>query len=205
MIVFHHELYDIKTPENTIVKYPFEYYIRYLTEKYPIMPKSLYSFVLFGNTPNKMYTPLTGLYPKPEYVTNTIFSENLESNFDYQYWKQLIEDPESSMLIKSILKIEYELGPDCLITIQIDDRHEGISEYIFQSLQLYLREAYGIAPAVVYTTEDVEDFVLNMDKYPNGFSSEGLDRITRELQEISEAEYLKNGGSNNVGFEPMAT
>ena len=109
------------------------------------------------------------------------------------------------MLIKSILKIEYELGPDCLITIQIDDRHEGISEYIFQSLQLYLREAYGIAPAVVYTTEDVEDFVLNMDKYPNGFSSEGLDRITRELQEISEAEYLKNGGSNNVGFEPMAT
>ena len=194
MIVFHNENYPVVI-NGQVVKYPFEYYLRFLADKYNPMPKSLYSFILFGNQLNKMYTPLNGLYPKPEYVTNTVFSEDLESNFDYQYWKQLIEDPESHNLILRIMKIEYDNGPNCLISIQIDETHEGIKEVISQSLQLFLREAYGIAPSILYTTEDLEDFVINMDKYPSGFSSEGLDRITRELQMVSENEFLQKGGA----------
>lgn len=203
MIVFNHMNYQMTMVDQEGVQkqvnLPFIYLFGQLSEQYMIMKKNLYSFVLFGGTPASNCIILNKLFPKEEYVSkDAIFYGRTESDFDYMYWKQLLEDKETFEQVLQILRIEYFEGPNAVISIQMSDDHSGLTEVIEQSLQLFFREIFGLAPSTIMNYEDLIDFVANIDNYPNGFSSEGLERVTKMIQDADEAILLVQGNPMEV-------
>ena len=141
----------------------------YISHK-PIYPFTLYGYTMQGDV-------LTGLQPDLSLIPRECVLNDTEEDFDYYYWKQLLESEPSKQCLYKILYLEYLYGPNCIICIQTNIE-SPFSMSVTESLMTFISSAYGLSPKLILTYEDLYDALV--DEY-SGFSQEGISRITQDM------------------------
>ena len=135
-----------------------------------IIPFTLFGFYTQGET-------LSGLYPDPDYIPREAAMRDTEADFDYWYWKQLLECERSAFQVYKIMYHEYLDGVNNLICISTQDSPYRNS--VTESLMNFLNVMYGVDPKIINSLEDLYDPGIYE---PGSFSRDGIMRITRDME-----------------------
>lgn len=131
-------------------------------------------FTLFGMNQQGAY--LGGLMPDESIIPSHYIMNDTEPEFDYMYWKQLLESEVSQQNLGCILFPEYLYGPDIFICIMTQDTPYRMS--ITESLINFLNMIYGLDAKLVNSIEDI--YELDISDY-TGFSEDGLRKVTTDM------------------------
>lgn len=136
--------------------------------------KPIIDFTLFGMNQQGAY--LGGLMPDESIIPSQYIMNDTEPEFDYMYWKQLLENEISQQNLGCILFPEYMYGPDIFICIMTQDTPYRMS--ITESLINFLNMIYGLDAKLITRIEDL--YELDISEY-TGFSEDGLRRVTADM------------------------
>lgn len=137
--------------------------------------KMVFLFTLYGM--HMQGEMLSGLLPDMSTIPAECILNETESDFDYYYWKQLLENEWSKQYVYKLMFYEYQYGPNCLILIQTD-LNSPFASSVTESLSTFINVMYGLDPKTVYAFDDLCDALV--DPY-SGFSTDGIRRITQDM------------------------
>lgn len=155
---------------------PLGEYLNQLMMNGFIQPMNIVQYTLFGM---QQLGEMIQIYPDESYIPTEYIINDTESNFDYYFWKQIQEDPKCMMEKLKILEPEYIDGARTIILIQTDFSSQ-FKTSITESLIGYLKTFYGVDPKIIMNYEDIQENTFHY----SGFSSEGLYRLSKELEFI---------------------
>lgn len=142
-----------------------------------VRPMIINHFTLFGL--RVVGEVLSGLIPDEQYVPAQFILQDTESDFDYFYWRQLLEKPESFMDLMRFLSVEFQIGPQALNIIWIQDDYQ-YKRSIYESLGNFLNAMYGLDIKYITSLDDIyepDSFPVNFSQ----FSQEGIARMTNDM------------------------
>lgn len=141
---------------------------RYISENLLIYPYTLFGYQNQGIV-------LSGLMPSEDYIPKEEILNDTESNFDYYYWKQLMESSDAFMQLTQILVREYNHGPNCVNLIQTTTGNYQMS--VTESIKGYINAMYGLDVILVM---DKNDLYRSLLAGYSSFSREGIARIDQD-------------------------
>lgn len=139
-------------------------------------------FTLFGMRNNN---PLTRVAPNREWFPDdATFQNDTESNFDFYYWQQLMNDEGTFMDLMQVLAMEYLHGGEIVIMVQTMNTPYRMS--VTESLIMFLQAIYGLDCRIAMS---IEDLALPEMFNPTPFSKDGIARISADMEK-----YVAMGG-----------
>ena len=97
---------------------------------------------------------LKGLHPNESIIPPQVLLNDTESEFDYYYWSQLMNNPESFMDLMKLMSLEFLYGPTCLNIVWVKDTYQT-EVSVTESLANFITAMYGVDIKYINQLEDI--------------------------------------------------